>query len=351
MQKKNYIVNFGNAVTAFPRVAAKMIASGAASPAEARVLAAMLMGNGSSVGIPKLCTQTGLDENDVLEALAFWRGAGVISSGNDNIEQSEESKKQESAQPSDAVADEPEAPKKKVLLSREMPKYTGLEISAMLEKDGGKLRKMIDMCQELIGHIFNPNEVNTVLGLCDWLGLEADYVITLVAYYVEKKPGCNVRYIQSAATALVNDGVDTIESLDAYIRNMEIYDGVSGKLRSLAGMGARTFTKKENRMMNRWVKDMRYGEDIIELAYEVCCDNTSEFSFDYMNRVLENWYSSGIKTVSEAQAEMKRYKEEKEKNTPQKGASSGKLSFDPDKFMKLAIKRSGDNMSGMAKKK
>lgn len=351
MQKKNYIVNFGNAVTAFPKLAAKMIASGTASPTEARVLAAMLMGNGASVGMAKLCTQTGLDENDVLEALAFWRGAGVISSGEDNSEQTEESKKQVEVQPSEAVAKEPEAPKKKVLLSREMPKYTGLDISAMLEKDGGKLREMIDVCQELMGHMFNTNEVNTVLGLCDWLGLEADYVITLVAYYVGKKPGCNVRYIQSAATALVNDGIDTIESLDSYIRNMEIYDGVSGKLRSLGGIGARTFTKKENRMINRWVKDMDYGEDVIELAYEVCCDNTAEFSFDYMNKVLENWFSSGIKTVSEAEAEMKRYKEEKEKSVPQKGASSGKLSFDPDKFMKLAIKRSGDNMSGMAKKK
>ena len=79
MQKRSYTVNFGSAVTAFPKEAAKKISRGEASLTEIRVLTAFLMGNGSSVSTSKLCTQTGLDESDVISALAYWRGVGVLS--------------------------------------------------------------------------------------------------------------------------------------------------------------------------------------------------------------------------------------------------------------------------------
>jgi uncharacterized membrane protein len=77
-----------------------------------------------------------------------------------------------------------------------------------------------------------------MVALCDWLGLKADYVMTLVAYYAEKKPGCKVRYVEKAAIDLVNDGIDTIEALNDHIKRMEAYDTVAGKLRSMLGIGA-----------------------------------------------------------------------------------------------------------------
>ena len=341
MQKRSYTVNFGSAVTAFPKEAAKKISKGEASLTEIRVLTAFLMGNGSSVSTSKLCTQTGLDESDVISALAYWRGVGVLSYEDGSAEEQTapiEEKQTKKPDASQKTAEQ-EEPKKKVLLSKELPKYTGIEISAMLERDGGKLRDMIDECQQLMGHIFTPNETTTLLGLCDWLGLEADYVITLVAYYVVKKPGLNVRYIEKAAVELVNEEITTLEALDAHIRNMELYDGIAGKLRSLIGIGGRAFTKKENGMITHWAKDLGYGIDVISLAYEVCCDSKGSFSFDYANRVLENWYSAGVKTVENAKSELERFHSQKNK-----GAELAK-SFDTGEFFSTALKRSYKNMA------
>ena len=341
MQKKSYTVNFGSAVTAFPREAAKKIAKGEASVTEVRVLTALLMGNGSSVSASKLCAQTGLDEGDVISALAYWRGVGVLSYEDGSAEEQTAHVEENQTKRPDTTQKtaEQEEPKKKVLLSKELPKYTGIEISAMLDRDGGKLRDMIDECQQLIGHIFTPNETATLLGLCDWLGLEADYVITLVAYYVVKKPGLNVRYIEKAAVELVNEEITTLEALDAHIRNMELYDGIAGKLRSLIGIGGRAFTKKENGMISHWAKDLGYGIDVITLAYEVCCDSKGSFSFDYANRVLENWYAAGVRTVENAKDELERFRLSKEK-----GAELAK-SFDTGEFFSTALKRSYKNMA------
>ncbi len=335
MQKKSYTVNFGNAVTVFPKKAAKKIINGEATLSDIRVLCALLSAGEGKISDAKLCAQTGLDEDEVGSALSYWRGVGVILA--DSTEMQSEKPDIKTEEPRAQQKSEPE---KKVLLSKDMPRYTGIEISAMLESDGGKLREMIDVCQQLIGHIFTPNETNTLLGLCDWLGLDVDYVVTLVAYYVGKKPGCNVRYIEKAAVDLVNDGITDLDSLDVYIKNMELYDGVAGKLRTLIGIGGRAFTKKENNMISRWAQELGYGYDVIELAYEVCCDNKTTFSFDYANKVLENWYTSGVKTAEDAKEEIKRRKSAEKVN------DSGIIkSFDSAEFFDAALKRTYKNMS------
>ena len=205
---------------------------------------------------------------------------------------------------------------------------------------------MIDACQQMLGYIFSAPEQSTMVGLCDWLGLEADFVMTLVAYYSDKKPGCKVSYVQSAAIGLVNDGISTIDALNDYIKSMEEYDTVSGKLRSLLGIGAREFTKTENGKITHWINDLGYGFDMIKAAYEVTCDGTSDHKFDfkYANKVLDGWDSQGIKTPEQAETATAKFKSEKGQGE-QKGASSGKLGFDPDEFMSLALKRSKENMS------
>ena len=344
MQKKTYTVDFGSSVTAFPKEAAKKIAKGEASLTEIRVLTAFLMGNGSSVSTAKLCTQTALDEGDVISALAYWRGVGVLSYGDDertadevSAPTPEKAKTEEKLKKTEA-----EAPKKKALLSAEMPKYTGIEISAMLDKDGGKLREMIDECQQLMGRIFTPTDTTTVVGLCDWLGLEADFVITLVAYYASKKPGCNVRYIEKAAVELVNNEIITLEALDAHIRDLELYDGIAGKLRSLIGIGGRAFTKKENATITHWAKELGYGIDIITMAYECCCDSKGAFNFDYANRILENWYSAGVKTPDDAKKELERFRTQNSQKD--KGSDLAK-SFDADEFFSAALKRTYKNLA------
>jgi DnaD/phage-associated family protein len=226
---------------------------------------------------------------------------------------------------------------KKALTSSEAPKFSGIELSAMLEKDGGKLRDMIDTCQQLLGHIFRPVEVNVLISLCEWLGLEAEYVVTLAAYCVERKPGCKVSYIDTTARALWNDGIQTTEALNEHIKALEVYDGVAGKLRSLIGIGAREFTKKENGIIHRWI-DLGYGFDVIKLAYEECCNATSKFSFSYADKVIDGWYKAGVKTVSDAKNEIAKFKDQKSGNTPLE------KSFDPTEFFASALSRSYKNM-------
>ena len=317
MVNKAYFVNYGTAVTVIPSSAAEKIISGNASLTDIRVLTAVLM-EGGEVTVKTVAEKTGLAESSVEASMAFWRGVGAIGETN-------------------AVSEE-SAVKKPAKETK--PKYTGTEISELLGKDGGRIKEMIDICQQLMGRIFNTVETSTMVSLCDWLGLSSDYVVTLCQYLVGKKPGCSVRYIEKAAADMSSKGIITIDDLDAYLKEMELYDGIAGKLRSWLGIGNRVYTQKENGMIKRWARDFGYGEDTIRYAYEITVDAKGAFSFDYANAILENWYTSGVRTKEDAENAVNRYKSEKER----KNKSGG--SFDTDEFFGLALKRSYQRMAG-----
>ncbi len=325
MSEKKCFIAYGRGVTALPEAACKKIIAGAATLADIRVLT-VLCSNGELSGldidelISNVSELTGMVESKVENAVSFWRGCGALEYAE-----------------TDALESKPRAAKLKPS-EKYSPTYTGTQISELLDRDGGKLKNMIDQCQQLIGRMFNAIESSVMVGMCDWLGLEPEFVVTMTAYYTNKKPGCNVRYLEKAATDLVNNGITTLHDLDIYLKEMELYDGVAGKLRSWLGIGGRSYSKKENGMIKRWVKDFSYGEDIIRSAYDVTVDNKGEFSFDYANKVLENWFKDGVKTKLDAENAIAAFKREKE-NSPKDGGS-----FDTDEFFNLALKRSYGGM-------
>ena len=382
MAEKQFTVNYGKGVTVFPEKALDKIISGEASASEIKTLS-LILTRGGAVTTEEVVSLSGLSPQDVENAIAFWRGAGIISIKDgktkglsdvkkENVTSSAESPQSRSVESTQASAESAQtvegtqnttelsveksetasaadikATPKKALLSAEMPKYSGEEISALLDKDGGRLKSMVDECQQLIGHIFNPRETETLVGICDWLGVESDFVITLTAYYTRKKPGCNVRYIQKAALDLVNNGVDTIDLLDEYLKQMELYDGLAGKLRGWLGIGTREFTPKENDTIKRWINGLGYGEDLVKYAYDITVNNNLKFSFSYANKILENWYKDGVRSLADAEAREEAFKKEKaaEKSTEKSS------SFDTDEFFNLAVKRSYEKMAGAKNKK
>ncbi len=329
MSKNTCIIAYGKNVTVLPGTASQKIISGHATLADIRVLTSLCSHpelNGSDCGtvIGVIASETGLTESKVETSLAFWRGCGAL-------EYTETETESESA-----VQPQKTAPEVKP--TKHSPTYTGTQISELLDRDGGRLKLMIDQCEQYVGHMFNTVETSVMVGICDWLGLEPEFVITMTAYYTKKKPGCNVRYLEKAATDLVNNGITTLSDLDIYMKEMELYDGIAGKLRSWLGIGGRSYTKKENGMIKRWAKDFAYGEEIVRYAYELTVDAKGEFSFDYANAILENWYKSGILTREDAEKAVTAFKQEKT-SSPKDGGS-----FSTDEFFGLAIKRSYSGM-------
>ncbi|MBE6717755.1 MAG: DnaD domain protein [Ruminococcaceae bacterium] len=263
---------------------------------------------------------SGLDLTEIIIALQFWRGAEVLCASGENYSTLNQPKKTE-----------------KVLQKNDMPTYSGEEISKLFEKNT-EIRLLIDECQNIAGKIFNPHEINKIVSLYDYLGLSCEYILS-VYNYCKNKNKTTVHYIEKTALNLYNEGVDTDEKLLEYLKYKEQFDSIAGKIRRIFGIGSRSLTKKEEDIIKKWTEGFKFELDIIEYAYELTVNATNKPSLPYASKILENWFTKGIKTLDEAKSLEFDYKNAKQSENQNKESS-----FDSDEFFEAALKKSYDNL-------
>lgn len=259
--------------------------------------------------------------DEIGAAVAFWRGTGVLLA----VEDQEQPPAQETA-PAPAQA-APTAPTR-IVTDRGMPVYSSEELSGVLERRKG-LASLIDDCQRTFGKIFNTGEVSVVAGMVDYLGFDGEYILLLLAHCVrmEKK---SLRYAEKMAITLHDEGITDAVHLEERLHRIEVMATATGKLRSLFGISSRALTTKEKGMIENWLCNMQYGDDVLKLAYEITVDAIGKASIPYANTILERWFAEGYKTLEDVQNAIADYKRKKNDNS---------ASFNVDDFFEAALKR------------
>lgn len=328
-----YKINYGSKVAVIPEGALDVISRAGAT--DMKVLVS-LCASGGNIDIKKLSKQLSCGEADVRESLSFWRGTGVIEQC-DGKDAPAEQVAVESTSEAPAVKVvtvdkniEMVSPKpKKLRGADELPRYTSEELSNILETRK-ETAALIDECQRIMGKVFNIKEINVLMGFVDYLELDCEYIMMLLTYCISlgKK---TLHYAETLAFALYDAGITSGEALAEELRRREAAADAEGKIRSLFGVGERAFTTKEKKFISAWINEMGYSIEIIEKAYEVTADATGKGSFPYANSVLERWFASGLRTLSEIEES---YKKGSGSDAPVSG------SFDTDSFFEAAVKRS-----------
>lgn len=263
------------------------------------------------------CTRAELDAS-----LHFWRGAGVIEFDTQTSHQKNDKKPAE-AKKTEKAAIRPE---------NRMPEYTSEQIVGLI--DGNvEMANLIDECNRTFGKVLNTAEINTVIGLRDYLGLDGEYILILLAYCA-KKGKKSLKYVEKMAFTLYENEIDNTAALEEYLKKAELAEASEGKLRKLFGMKSRALTPKEKQCFLRWSGEWGFDIPVIERAYEITINSINEPSVPYANKILEKWHDAGYKTLEEINAAITEYSAKKSSETQQAG------SFDTDDFFELALRRS-----------
>lgn len=318
MKKEHLSFAYGSSVIALPAAACDAVAGASLSDvcvlfelARTPALLEDITANAAA-----LAQGLSLSKQQVLSAIAFWRGAGVLTEAG-------------AAEKSDQTTGTLPAASKsaaRALPDRGLPTYSAAELADIAEgnKDFGAL---IGACQQTFGKIFNTAEVSIIAGLTDYLGLEGDYILLLLSHCVrmEKK---SLRYAEKTALSLYDDGVTDATALEERLQRIEMMADATGKIRAMFGMSSRSFTTKEKTMIEKWICVMKYGMDVLKLAYDSTVDAIGKPSVSYTNTILERWYAEGYRTVEDVSRAMEAYRRQK----------MGGSSFDADDFFKAALK-------------
>ncbi len=269
------------------------------------------------------------DQKSLKAILQFWKMYGVLCEEGESMPAM-----------SAAVEKAPEKSiksEKKALLRRadELPNYTSTELAELLEKRAG-VRALVDEAQQMIGKMFNPSEVNILVGMLDYLGMSEECILLLLAHC--KKIGkVNLRAIEKYAYTLVEKGITDSESMEEEILRAEAMHSFEGEIRALFGMSKRALTSRESKMLAAWLS-FGYAIDVVRVAYEMTIHAINEPSMAYANSILERWNSEGWHTLDEIESGIAAEKAKKAGNKTELGNS-----FDTDDFFEAALRRSFEN--------
>lgn len=314
-----------------------------ASEAELKVLIYALANQ--SITYKEAENAIGLSTEEIRNALTVWKDKGVMSV----TELSKKNVKKEAEQTASETDEEKQLSEKGIekeqkksgviLMSSELPAYSSDQINRILEKNRGT-KTLIDNCQQILGKIMSVHEVEVIMKLIDYLGLDHDYVLLLCTHCANINK-TSLRYIEKTAVTLFDSGITEYIHLEKYIETFNFAKSREGKIRKLLGLGDRSLTKKEREAFYKWASwDMPM--DVIEKAFEITAENTKRFSLNYMNTILERWFKEGLVTLDAVERSLSEYKSNHDaKNTKSaaKGSSDGG-SFVTEDFFEDALKRS-----------
>lgn len=317
-------VEYGDGVTVLPEKVASLLPGVTCS--ELSVLIYLLSQNRlkDEIDISSVAGELKLEESAVNAAIGFWRGAGILC-------ENERETKQRGAKVTVKETKGKNGGVVTTVISGDIPHYTGEEIERLFSAEP-MLGAYIDECQKILGRIFTPLEINKMLSLREYYGLDCEYVLLLCSYcsQIDKR---SVPYVEKTAKSFIDEGVTAIAALEEKLEFLRRFHSVEGLVRKLCGLKSRALTAKEKKFVERWT-ELDISPDIIEIAYEVAVNNTGSASMPYMNRVLSNWIDSGYKSSEEVFAGIEAYRKKKEQKEKEGG------SFDTDEFFESALKRS-----------
>ena len=282
----------------------------------------------SGIDICDLADRLHYTEKDVLRALRYWEKQGILAlteNGGDIVSVSllpVEIPQETSARMKEAdVLSMPErktaAPAEEPLPAAE-PAETAhaaetapAEAPAVSEPKGvraisvdelaglqsdGDFAEVVYVAEMFLKRTLSSKDVQLFAYLYKDLGFPAELIEYLVEYCVNGGHA-SYRYMESVALGWHSEGIRTAEEAkDAH----QEYSTENRRVMQAFGISGRTLAMKEKQFVKRWRKELGMPLDVIVEAINVTMTATHQPSFEYTDRILADWQSRGVKSVSQA---------------------------------------------------
>lgn len=243
--------------------------------------------DGSILTVEKIAKKLHISKDNISAALDFWITADVLIETDNGYEFADDlNKKQPTA-------------KKSVNTShfRTRQSYTSAEIdtAAAVNKNIDYLFKQ---AEKILDRLLTPSDFELLYSFVDWLGLPVEVVIMLLNF-ASNQGKTTKRYLETVAIDWADKGIDTYETAEEYIKEIELKLSNEGKIRSILGIYDRALTQTEKKYIKMWTFDKDIPLPLITEAYDRTVAATGKLSWAYMNKILISWLDEGLTTIED----------------------------------------------------
>lgn len=121
----------------------------------------------------------------------------------------------------------------------------------------------------------------------------------------EVKP---IAYVETVVKSMADKGVITINDLSKQIVNYDKKSKIIKFVKTELNLH-KALTKPQERIVEKWIFDYNYNKEQIKLVIDKTI-NAQNVGFNYLDKIITEWYQQGLKTAEEI---LKYEKENKEK--------------------------------------
>lgn len=283
-------------------------------------------GQATSAQIAKALGQT---SDGVDELLEFWIDEGVLCADNGTVRNTDSPAQIKKSEPA------PEKPKP-VKETISAPRLSPKDVVSILRDDEG-LRFLLTEAQSVLGRTISHSEQEMMINMVNYYGLNPEIVLMILEFYRAQKlkgKSIGISHVNSMAKAWAEEGIDTIAQAEEKLKEIERTDRLWNEIVAMTGISHKRPTVNQRKMVSQWFED--FDITMISLACDIMKENTSEPKLTYINAVLKNWKSQGIKTPADAANQ-----QEQKQQSKNKGSNDGKLkskpSYDLEKIKRDAM--------------
>lgn len=267
----------------------------------------------------ELMKSTGIkSKSKIKEALEFWQDRQLISVVDDEISP-QKSKNSDYIKKIEKQVDDAEivvnsqvkSAVKKVELSRP-PRYSPQEI-AMKIKESDRSNQVFSLAERLYSRPLKHSEHQILMEIIEYAELPVDVTMMLLKF-CHSIGKTSFHYIHKTAISWAEEDINTVELADLRIKEICSQSDIFATLRREMEFNS-TFSKKQKELILKWTNEMNFSVEMIMVAYQITLDNTGKLAFQYMNKILENWYTKGFTTPEQVESERQAMVQEKKQST------------------------------------
>lgn len=261
-----------------------------------------LAANKSEMDFSQIARELNLIESDVLNAVNYWKDAGVLNETNGCIYIGRKTVNSN-------VENETKVKKERI-----KPEYDSLQVAKDIA-DSDALSDMMNLCQDIFGRILVTGEMESIYWFYDGLGFSPEAILLLLEHCISRGK-TNMKYIEKVALSWSEKGAVDADKVCEIIKAEEEKNGYLYSLRKVMGIADRALSQSEEKYLLKWRNDMAMSEEMVALSYEYCIIQTARLSFPYMDKIIERWFKEGIHDIASAEEDNRKFKGRREQQKP-----------------------------------
>ncbi|SHI63919.1 DnaD domain protein [Parasporobacterium paucivorans] len=239
-------------------------------------------------------------EKDILRALTFWEGKGLMTLTYDSqkhlggirFEEVPSFSEEDSEQP----AESPQPQMEPIVEDKKKPVYSRDDLESFLAKED--ISQLMYIIQKYLGKTLSPADTNTILYFYDVLSFPHDLIEYLFEYCVSKNHK-SMRYIEKVALDWASHNICTVaEAKEA----ASLYSNSIFSVLKAFGISGRNPGNEEKAFIVKWTNSYGFDIDIIIEACNRTIRSIHQPSFEYADSILTKWKERGIHHLTEVQS-------------------------------------------------